>query len=386
MLAPLRRQESATADLRHSTPDFACELLVALLEYAAEGSAPRSRHSGNGSPQRQWLATAAMARHSGNRSPQRQRAEYRMARKVILDVDPGVDDAVAVCLALAAPELEVVAVTATGGAVSPEQATTNVQAIVEQLDPPHWPRLGAAANDQILRADARHFLGASGLCGAHFAVAKRHHQHSSVKVICDEVRAAPGDVTIVATGPLSNIASAISQQPDLPPLIGHLIILGGTLAGPGNVTPAAEFNIYCDAEAARAVFRSPVTKTLIPIDLTSRVTFGFELLEKLPDDGGATGGFLRQLLPGAFRAYHQHLGMEGIQLHDAVAVVAAMRPDLFTTERLHGDVETDGTLTYGATIFDRRHRPDSQPNMDVAVEMNTEAVVEYVLRGLTRAA
>ncbi|MEX2316085.1 MAG: nucleoside hydrolase [Pirellulales bacterium] len=317
---------------------------------------------------------------------ERRSAVKRMARKIILDVDPGVDDAVAVCLALAAPELEVVAITATGGAVLPEQATTNVQAIVEQLDPPRWPRLGAASTDQILRADARHFLGASGLCGAHFAVAKRHHQHSSVKVICDEVRAAPGDVTIVATGPLTNIAAAISQQPDLPPLIGHLIILGGTLSGPGNVTPAAEFNIFCDADAARAVFRSPVTKTLIPIDLTSRLSFGFELLEKLPEDGGPRAGFLRQLLPGAFRAYHQHLGIEGIQLHDAVAIVAAIRPDLFTTERLYGDVETDGTLTHGATVFDRRHRPDSQPNMDVAVDMDTQAVFDCVLRGLTRAA
>jgi purine nucleosidase len=309
-----------------------------------------------------------------------------MARKIILDVDPGVDDAVAVCLALASPELEVVAVTATGGAVSPEQATANVQAIVEQLDPPRWPRLGAAATDQILRTDARHLLGASGLCGAHFAVAKRHHQHSSVKVICDEVRAAPGEVTIVATGPLTNIASALSQQPDLPPLVGHLIMLGGTLAGPGDVTPAAEFNIYCDAEAARAVFRSHVTKTLIPIDLTSRVTFGFDLMEKIPENEGPTGHFLHELLPGAFRAYRQQLGMEGIQLHDAVAIVAAMHPEWFTTERLYGDVETDGTLTHGATIFDRRHRPEGQPNMDVAVEMDTGAVVDCLLAGLTRAA
>ena len=135
----------------------------------------------------------------------------------------------------------------------------------------------------MLRADGRHLFGANGLCGAHFAVAKRHHQHSSVKVICDEVRAAPGDVTIVATGPLTNIAAALQQQPDLASLIGHLIMIGGTLAGPGNVTAAAEFNIYCDAEAARAVFHSQVTKTLIPIDLTSRVLLSFDLLEKIPE-------------------------------------------------------------------------------------------------------
>ncbi len=218
-----------------------------------------------------------------------------MTRKIILDVDPGIDDAVAVCMALGDPSLEVVAVTATGGTVSPEQSTTNVQAIVEQLDPSRWPRLGTASRDQMLRADGRHLFGANGLCGAHFAVAKRHHQHSSVKVICDEVRSAPGDVTIVATGPLTNIASALQQQPDLANMIRHLIMIGGTFGGPGNVTAAAEFNIYCDAEAARSVFHSSVTKTLIPIDISSRVVLNFDLLEKIPmairEPANCCGGF-----------------------------------------------------------------------------------------------
>ncbi|HEX3600260.1 MAG TPA: nucleoside hydrolase [Lacipirellulaceae bacterium] len=309
-----------------------------------------------------------------------------MARKIILDVDPGIDDAVAVCLALEDPSLDVLAVTATGGTVSPEQSTMNVQAIVEQLDPQRWPRLGCASNDQILRADGRHLFGANGLCGAHFAVAKRHHQHSSVKVICDEVRAAPGDVTIVATGPLTNIAAALQQQPDLASLIGHLIMIGGTFGGPGNVTAAAEFNIYCDADAARAVFHSQVTKTLIPIDVSSRVMLNFDLLEKLPDGDSRRGELLRRILPGAFRAYRQHLGVEGIHLHDAVAIVAALEPELFTTERMYGDVETEGTLTYGATVFDRRRNPENRPNMDVAVEMDTPAVTDHIVRRLTQAA
>jgi purine nucleosidase len=309
-----------------------------------------------------------------------------MPRKIILDVDPGIDDAVALCMALSDPSLEVVAVTATGGTVSPEQSTSNVQAIVEQLDPSRWPRLGTAASDQMLRADGRHLFGSDGMCGAHFAVAKRHHQHSSVKVICDEVRSSPGDVTIIATGPLTNIASALQQQPDLANMIRHLIMIGGTLGGPGNVTAAAEFNIYCDAEAARSVFHSSVTKTLIPIDVSSRVVMSFDLLEKIPDGNSRSGELLRRILPGAFRVYRQHLGVEGIHLHDAVAIVAALEPDLFTTERMYGDVETDGTLTYGATVFDRRRNPDSRPNMDVAVDMDTNAVTDHIMRRLTLAA
>jgi inosine-uridine nucleoside N-ribohydrolase len=301
-----------------------------------------------------------------------------MARKVILDVDPGVDDAVAMCLALAAPELDVLAMTAVGGNVAAEQSTRNVQAIVEQLDPPRWPRLGAASEERMLRADARHIFGADGLCGAHFPCADLHHRRPSVKVIGDEVQAAPGDVTIIALGPLSNIAAALQQQPDLATQIGHLIILGGTLAGPGNVTPAAEFNIYCDAEAARDVFRSQVTKTVIPIDVTNRILFGFDMLQKIPDGKSRTAQLLQRVLPGAFRSYRQNLGLEGIHLHDAVAVVAVMHPEFFSMERMHGEVEADGTITHGVTVFDRRRHPENRPNVDVVVDVDTEAVTDCI--------
>jgi purine nucleosidase len=303
-----------------------------------------------------------------------------MARKIILDVDPGVDDAVAMCLALAAPELDVLAVTAVGGNVVADQATRNVQAIVEQLDPPRWPRLGAASSERMLRADARHLFGSDGLCGAHFPFAELHHQRPSSKVIIDEVQAAPGEVTIIALGPLSNLAIALQQVPDLATQIGHLIIVGGTVGGPGNVTAAAEFNVYCDAEAARDVFRSQITKTIIPIDVTSRILFDFDMLQKIPDGPARTAQLLQKLLPGAFRAYRQVLGVEGIQLHDTVAVVAAMHPELFTTESWYGEVETDGTITHGATVFDRRRRPENRPNLDVAVDVDAAAVVDCIYR------
>ena len=308
-----------------------------------------------------------------------------MTKKVILDVDPGIDDAVAICLALADPGLDVVAITAVGGNVQPDQATRNVQTIVEQVDPQRWPRLGAASTDRMLRIDARHLFGTDGFCGAHFPVAELHHQRPSVKVISDEVRSAPGDVTIIATGPLSNVAAALQQQPDLAELVRGIVILGGTVAGPGNVTPAAEFNVYCDAEAARDVFRSGVPKTLIPVDVTTPILFGFDLLERLPGAETRTGVFLRKILPGAFRSYRQQLGIEGIHLHDAIAVVAAIRPELFTFEPLHGDVETDGNLTHGVTVFDRRHRPENRPNMDVAIAVDSDAVCSYLYEALAKA-
>jgi purine nucleosidase len=168
-------------------------------------------------------------------------------------------------------------------------------------------------------------------------------------------------------------------------MVGHLIIMGGTVTGPGNVTPAAEFNIYCNPEAARTVFRSPVTKTLVPLDVTSRVVLTYDLLRQLPGERSKTGTFLGRILPSAFRSYRRHLGLEGIPVHDAVAMVAAIRPELFQTEEMVGDVETAGNVTLGATVFDRRRVRSGQPNMEVVVDMDRDAVVDYIIRGLQSA-
>ncbi len=303
-------------------------------------------------------------------------------RKVLLDIDPGIADTLALCLALNDPRLEVVAVTATGGNVAPEQATRNVQAIIEQIDPPRWPRIGVADPLQPLRTDGRELYGTGGLCGADFRVAELHHRHPSVKIIAEEIRAAPGELTIIAGGPLSNLATVLQRDPDLATQVGHLIIVGGTLNGPGNVTAAAEFNIYCDAEAARHVFRSPVTKTLLPLDVSSRAELDIGFLEQLPDASTGVGQVLKATLPGAFRAFRQRLGMEGIFAPEAVAVVAALHPELLTTERLFCDVETEGTLTHGATVLDRRQVASGQPNMDVVTDFDADAAMDCLLRTL----
>jgi len=305
-----------------------------------------------------------------------------MARKIILDVDPGISDALAICLALAQPELEVVAVTATGGNVAPRQASRNVQAIIEHLDPPRWPRIGFADEDQPLRTDGRELWGVDGFCGATLGMAELHQQHPSLKVLAEEIRADPGGVTVIAGGPLSNIAAAFQMEPELALQVGHLIIAGGTLGGPGDVTAAAEFNIYCDAEAAQRVFRSPATTTLLPRDVTVQAALTFDLLGRLPSESTSMGRLLRTLLPSAFQAYRQRLGLESMYACEAVAVAAAVHPGLITTEPLPVEVETEGTLTYGATVVDRRPRTRDRPNMDVAVDIDAAAVVEFIQRSL----
>ncbi|WP_428306097.1 nucleoside hydrolase [Lacipirellula sp.] len=305
-----------------------------------------------------------------------------MPRKVILDVDPGVSDALAVCLAIAHPDLEVVAVTATGGNVAPRQASRNVQAIIEHLDPPRWPRIGVADEEQPLRTDGRELWGADGFCGATLGIAELHQQHPALKVIAEEIRNDPGGVTIIAGGPLHNIAAAFQLDPELALQVGHLIIVGGTLEGPGDVTAAAEFNMYCDAESAQRVFRSHATTTLLPLDVTSRAALTYELLSNLPSEGSSLGRLLRTLLPGAFQSYRQRLGLESMYAAEAVAVMSILRPELLVTEAMPVDVETEGMITYGATVIDRRPRTLDRPNMDVAVEIDAPAIVEGIMRGL----
>ncbi len=306
-----------------------------------------------------------------------------MARPVIIDCDPGIDDAVALCLALFDPRLEVVAVTATAGNVGGQQTSRNLQAIVETLDPPRWPRLGVCrADEEPLPLDARQLHGDDGLGNLGAQVAELHHQHPSDKVITDAIRQRPGQVTILALGPLTNIARALSSDPELAKSIDQIVMTGGTVDGIGNVTPSAEFNMFCDPMAARLVFRSPITKTLVPLDVTRRIGFTLDCVEDLPREETRAGGLLRRVVAHAFRAYRQGLGLEHICLPDAVTVMATVHPELFQAQEMAGDVETVGELTRGVTVFDRRPRPDWRKNMEVVLEADQAEVQAAILRGL----
>ncbi len=309
-----------------------------------------------------------------------------MARKVIIDCDPGIDDAVVLCLSLFDPRLEVVAVTATAGNVSAQQATRNVQTIIEQLDPPRLPRVGVAGDVEDAPAvDGTALHGKDGLGNAGFRTSELHHQHPSDKLICDEVRAAEDDVTIICLGPLTNIARALKRDPELCTLISQVVIAGGSVGVGGNVTPAAEFNMYCDPLSARSVFRSAMTKTLVPLDITREVALTFDMMEELPAESTRAGAFLRKIMPFAFRAHHQILGQEGIRLHAAVALLTILQPELFRTVEMAGDVETRGDLTKGATVFDRRANKLWRPNMEVVTEIDAAAATDCIVRGMSAA-
>ena len=309
-----------------------------------------------------------------------------MARKVIIDCDMGADDAVALSMALFDSRLDVLAVTASEGCVDCEQASHNLQAIIGQLDPDRYPRLGyASVAENAPAINTAYLYGKDGLGNADFPASRLQHVAASEKVIIDLVKANPSDITILCLGPLTNIAKAFQRDPTLPGLVDRLVITGGCLDGVGNITPAAEFNFYFDPESARQVVRSRTTKTLIPLDVTRRVTFGLDFLEQLPSVDTRVGHFLHQVLPYLFRSFRQRLGHEEITLNDAVGLMALLEPSLFECEDMACDVETQGELTRGATVFDRRIPAEWPVNMEAAIGIRHDVVRRAITDHLTAA-
>ncbi len=306
-----------------------------------------------------------------------------MARKIIIDCDPGIDDAVALCMALFDPRLEVLAITATAGVVGSDRANANVRALVDLLDPPRYPRIGTALpSENAPVADDNDLHGPDGLAGCHFAVTDRQHWHTSDKVIAEMLRLHPGQITILCCGPLTNLARVFGRDPATVSLVDKVVICGGTYLSPGNRTPAAEANMHYDPPAARDVFASATTKSLIPLDVTERVAFEIDLLESLPAKRTRVGSLLHRIVPYSFRAAHEYLGRESINLADPTALLAVLEPELFEWREVAGDVETQGILTRGATVFDRRSRQKWQFNMEVATDVDAAEVRERVIRGL----
>ena len=306
-----------------------------------------------------------------------------MAKKILIDCDPGIDDAVALCLALFDPRIEVVGITATAGNVDGHQATSNVITILDQLDPPKWPRIGAATiNDRVPDADGRHLHGEDGLADTGLPATELANQRPAEKVISDAVHESPGEVSIVALGPLTNIALALQREKELASQIDQIVMVGGSVDGVGNITAAAEFNMFCDPVAARFVFSSPTTKTLIPLDVTRKVTMTYNLVGELPEPSTRAGALMHKIVPFLFRSCRRAFGQEGIHLHDALGVLFMVHPELFATEEMSGDVETSGEITRGATIFDRRNRAQHRTNMEVATNVDAAAISDCIVRGL----
>jgi inosine-uridine nucleoside N-ribohydrolase len=308
-----------------------------------------------------------------------------MARKIIVLADPGIDGTFAIALALYDPDLECLALAATAGNVPAEQATRNVQILVEQLDPPRRPRFGAAPPVEY-DVDGTKLHGPGGLGSLTLPCAQLHHMHSSDKLVLDLVRQFPKEITIVALGPLTTLARALDRDAELPSLVDRLVCVGGTWREPGNASAAAEFHFYCDPAAARQVLQCGAPLTLLPLDVTRKLLFSPTELSELPGPDSPPCNFLRQLIPFAIGATSSLYGIEGFHLKDVLGIAAVAHPEALTLRPTVVDVETRGHLTRGMSVVDARWACTEKPNVDLAVGVDVQVVRDYMERILKRMA
>ena len=316
-----------------------------------------------------------------------------MPNKLIIDADPGIGDAIAVALALLDPEVDLVAVTATAGCVSGHMASRNLQAVVELLDPPKWPRLGAS--EAIVPCPVGDLMpgfvdptllnGRTGLGNSQVPVAELHKPHEAVKLMIEQVRQHPQEITLLTLGPLTNVLAAQERDPEFLSLLRELVCLGGSIGAGGDATAAAEFNIFADPDAAQTVLKYPATKALVPLDVTQQVVLSYDQFARLSDVGiSRAGKMLLEWLQFALRASHEHLGSEGLALREVVAFVAVAHDRLIHSTSMALDVETRSGLCRGVTVFDRRSTRQWQTNIDVVDSVDVQGVLDYFGRMLRR--
>jgi inosine-uridine nucleoside N-ribohydrolase len=307
-----------------------------------------------------------------------------MAQKVLIIADPGIDTAFAVALALHDPLLDVIGLVASAGNIPADRATQNVHLLINAIDPPKWPRLGAALPVEY-EIDGTKLHGPSGLGDVELPPVSLHQPTPGDKIIVDLIREYAHEVTVIVLGPGTVLAAAFDRDPELPELIDRIVFLGGAWRVPGNATAAAEFHFYCDAAGARKILRSRTPTTQIPLDTARKLIFSPTDLLELPSPDSATCMFLRKIVPYGIRASSNMYGIEGFHLKDVLGVAAVSRPDWFTAEPIYVDVEVRGELTRGMSIFDTRPTPAAPPNVDLVTNVDIVGVRDYIQSTLARA-
>jgi inosine-uridine nucleoside N-ribohydrolase len=311
----------------------------------------------------------------------------RMARRVLIDTDGGVDDALALILAIRSNELSVEAVTTVHGNVPVDQATRNVLFLFDLLAMAERPVVarGAATPLHKKPVTGQSVHGTDGLgelarftnpdgSGKYWDVPLPDALPDAVDTLRGILSRYPGEVTIVTLGPLTTLARALEADSQALKQAREIIIMGGALTVPGNVTPAAEFNIFADPEAARVVLRSGLPITLVPLDVTERVFLSHIEVEQLSSlMAEPLAGFVRDATEVICGYAEQTMGTAGLFLHDPLAVGVAIDQTIVRTMPVHVDVETEGSLTEGITVADMRQikaHLKHAPNADAAIDVD----------------
>lgn len=306
------------------------------------------------------------------------------ALPIIIDCDPGHDDAIALILALASPKLNVLAVTTSAGNQTPDKTLRNALRILTLLGRHDIPVAGGAPKPllrELIIADNVH--GESGLDGPALPEPGFAPQAlTAVELMAKTLRASTEPVTLVPTGPLTNIALLLSAHPELKAKIARIVLMGGS-AGPGNWTPAAEFNIYVDPEAAEMVFGAGVPITMCGLDVTHAAQVMDEDIERIRAITNPIARTVAELLD-FFMIYHRDpkWGFVGVPLHDPCTIAWLLRPELFEGIECHVSVETQGQYTVGMTVVDRYRLSPHEPNATVLLGVERQGFIDLLVEQL----
>jgi purine nucleosidase len=319
--------------------------------------------------------------------------------QIILDVDTGIDDALGLLLACAAPTARVLGVSTVAGNVDLKRATRNTRAVLAlagRADIPVWP--GCVRPIMREAEDASAIHGGSGLGHAILPEPPpAANAFSATDKIVEAAKLHAGELVLVATGPLTNVAVALMREPELPKLLKRLVLMGGAFKEGGNTTPAAEFNIWHDPEAARIVFQSfggdgAAPLIAVGLDVTRRtLLFPDHLADLVRRCQGAPHApallrFLQDSTLHYFELIEKREGRRYFVMHDPLAVAAALDPSLIETVAVAVDVETTGTISNGQTLADWRGVWRRKPNAQVATTVRGEAMIEGFLEAMARLA
>jgi inosine-uridine nucleoside N-ribohydrolase len=303
--------------------------------------------------------------------------------KILIDCDPGHDDMVAILLACASPQLEVLGVTTVAGNQTGEKTWGNARRILTLIGRQDIPA-ARGADRPLLREPivAPEIHGVSGLDGAELpAPGFTGLPGHAVDFLIRTILGSREPVTLVPTGPLTNVALALRQAPELAQRLQRIVLMGGAVRD-SNVTPAAEFNIYVDPEAASIVFESGAPIVMVGLDVTNRARLSFADIEELASWNGKVSRVLAPLLRFFARANREVFGFDGAPLHDALAVAHLLRPEVIRTRAMNVVVETAGEYTRGRTVADVYGVSGRPANAEVAEEVDVPLFRELLFRAI----
>jgi inosine-uridine nucleoside N-ribohydrolase len=301
-----------------------------------------------------------------------------MATKILFDTDPGHDDAIALLLALASPELEVLGVTTVAGNQTLEKTTANALKILEFVHRTDVPVHAGAARPLVREQWAAAYVhGESGLDGPDLPDPRTKPADGHAVDFLAEQLEEHDDVVVVPVGPLTNIGLLLAKYPGIEQRIGRIVLMGGAIAE-GNVTPAAEFNIWADPEAAHRVFTSGADVTMVGLDVTHKALLKPDKVKELRE--GSRVGTLVGELYDFYHGHHERMyGWEGSPVHDALAVAHVIRDDFLTTEHRHVQVDIGPAPGRGRTYVDLWKRTGDEPNAHVGVDVDGAGFIDVLV-------